>query len=356
MAMVQFQAKGQVITPPLSLRPPTKLAREGAEALWSGKQTRVHKGADLDHGLQKHLEPNSATRLKQTDLFKAMLPRIRAGTIMPALRKNQVDFYEGGARLFTFGQGSFKTNGRYLADELPSRDIRPERVGLVDAEKTLHVVRTRGLKHRQKTSGAASELAAVHVLAKSFSAYRDEAALGQLLLIDLEARFAPTDADGTQDMIDMVFLTPAGRVLFVEAKRRWDGRCRSTSVAEVEAQQLPRYRKLTRRPDVAKAYYDLVERMASLLDKPEIVVRSKDNSPCPEVPILIIDPDEKPDSGRGYDVWQKEALRRAQEPLASSEGLHIIDGTTDAVSALKAYADQIDALLQEKMDLQMATS
>ncbi|MBX9845211.1 MAG: hypothetical protein K2Z80_25705 [Xanthobacteraceae bacterium] len=137
------------------------------------------------------------------------------GDVFPAIRKNEVHFYHGGARLCVYKGGHMLSNNRYLdlPDKGKSRDVRiPEDRFTRPAYKAI----------KQKCMAwrpAGRELVVVSGLFPEFSIARSNPSAGRALLLDIECRFpgspeaAGAEPETDQDMIDCLFLTPEGALV-----------------------------------------------------------------------------------------------------------------------------------------------
>nr|WP_314444397.1 hypothetical protein [uncultured Sphingomonas sp.] len=300
--------------------------------------------------MQKYFEEHRAVKLAGTPLWKALLPLIEAGEVFPAIRKNQVDFYENGARLFSFTLG-FKTNGAYVSADKPRRDISVNDLAKSqeDAEKLLATVRFRAAKHREpREDRAASELRAVHELIRQFSPFSGKADKSEPLLIDLEASFSGL-VDTKRDMVDLAFLTPDRRLLFIEAKRQSDSRCRSATAPEVETIQVKRYRECVSRPTLAETYAGVLAAFDKLFGSE---LAGGPLHVWDDVPILIINPDGYTEKKNSRERWQRAALERASLSLNERRALNphsdVIDGTRDPAAAIIRYAEEIATFDQQR--------
>nr|WP_321514453.1 hypothetical protein [uncultured Pseudodesulfovibrio sp.] len=190
-----------------------------------------------------------------------------------------------------------------------------------------------------------------------------------LLLVDIEARFASLDKNGTEraaDKIDLVFLLPKERrLLFVEGKRRKDNRIRCTkdSKGPKVVCQVGRYRQQLeeRKDQILTAYGDVADTMGEIFgisfDKPIDIV--------PEVPILIVgDSDDssvmniavrtndvwlEPCLDKGNGVWIKQSACPVGESEAA-ENVYLIDGR-DAFLNYQNGMDDLAWLLTEAVKM-----
>ena len=65
---------------------------------------------------ERNVDPGIIESLKMEPLFKKKLkPDILKGDIFMAIRKNKIGFYYRGGRLFSFGEGGFRTHVKYAA-------------------------------------------------------------------------------------------------------------------------------------------------------------------------------------------------------------------------------------------------
>src|SRR5208282_6268144 len=66
---------------------------------------------------KRSLNDDTLNKLKNDEpLFKkCLLPDIRSGEVFPAIRKDYIDFYYAGRRLFGYDKDGFKTHIKYAS-------------------------------------------------------------------------------------------------------------------------------------------------------------------------------------------------------------------------------------------------
>lgn len=296
----------------------------------SGAQVNIKMGVDVEAPLQRRFDDNLLAYINKNPLFEAMRHWIDKGNILPALRKQEVHFYEAGARLLCFTGKNLFTHTQYI-DGKGDKD-RPLKDGELNSA-TLEKIRCTSRKHRKPDR----ELVAVHLLFQEFAITRSQHCAGELALIDVEARFALGEKL-PGGMIDLVFLLPDCRLLFIEAKCLRNPDVLSTTVARVVS-QVRNYECHIKRDGVLEALN------RSLCVQSGLVGRALGQAKCivPWVPVLILDPDHRGRSPNSTDTWQKEALRTAPNWSPASGKVAVIDGTCDPARAIRAFVKRLPA-------------
>lgn len=279
---------------------------------------------DRQPSLQRSFDAKRLTYIIEHPLFKAMQNGIDEGNIMLALRKEEVHFYEAGARLLRFTGRKVFTHTRYIDGEGDGeRALRDDEW----TRETLEQIRRTTNGYRMPDS----ELAAVHQLFREFAITRSRHRAGETALIDVEARFAP-DEDLPSGMIDMVFLLPDRRLLFIEAKCIGNTAVKSQTEAKVVS-QVKRYKRYIERIGVRDAMNRSMFVQSSLIGRD----LGEANSIAPLVPVLILDPTGRGLSPRSTDTWLKLTLAAAQNPLIDPDKVAVIDGMSDPAAAIRAF-------------------
>jgi hypothetical protein len=278
--------------------------------------------------MQRSCTPELLEHVQRSPIFKAMDHGIDAGEILPTLRKDEVHFYEAGARLFQFTQKSIYTHRQYV-DCKGDRERR-----LCDREltsETVELIRKRCREYCRK----GSELRAVHSLFREFAITHSAHLTGEVGLIDVEARFA-SNGDLKGRMIDLVFLLPDRRLLFIEAKCIGNPEARSTKTASVETQVEDCERHIAR-----DGVLDALTRSLQVQSK---LVGRELGEPIdyvPLVPVVILDPTCQQPSNHSRDAWLRRKLEDAKSQNWSFKRgtVDVIDGTRDPAKAIREYVD-----------------
>jgi hypothetical protein len=177
------------------------------------------------------------------------------------------------------------------------------------------------------------ELVAVHQLFREFAITRGQNRAGELALIDVEARFAPAPAEGLRGgMIDLVFLLPDCRLLFIEAKCIGNRDLLSTKVAPVVA-QVRNYECHIVRGGVL----DAMNRSLCLQSRLIGHDLGQAKSIAVRVPVLILDPDHRGLSLHPRDRWLKKALAIPPNWSFDPDEVAVIDGMSNPSVAIRAY-------------------
>jgi hypothetical protein len=137
-------------------------------------------------GLQKSF--SDLDGLKEQPLFPLLRSDVLEGTIFPAIRKNEMNFYHAGGRLCTYKARGFFTNCSYLGDKRgKSRDIKISLEQGPDAAAGTYMRIKQNCKlHWEKKAGESRLIA---TLFHRFSAARDKVAIDTPILLDVEIRF-----------------------------------------------------------------------------------------------------------------------------------------------------------------------
>jgi len=269
-------------------------------------------------------------------LFGWLKEDIKAGKILPCLRKGEIHFYEGGARLLKFSRGKVYTHARYACAGLDSVCGNADVVlpdGL-EADK-FELIREAARTHRDKQRN--SELGEVHKLFQPFAVTRKEHKCEELALIDVEIRFGKDEADPTlsANMIDLAFLLPNRELLFVEAKCIGNPDISSTTTASVE-RQVGFYERHILRSDVLEAINRSLDAQSRLIGRP---LGNADGF-FPRVPVLILNPSRDPNPISKNNHWLRRAIAESPSWTQSTAGVGIIDWTLDPIDAIRQFANK----------------
>ena len=263
--------------------------------------------------------------------FDRMRGGIATGDILPCLRKDEIDFYEGGARLFRFGVNKVITHRQYIDGHgNGDRALGPDE----QTQEVFDRIRNKARTHR--VGNVTSELAAVHALFPTFAATRNEHRPGQLALIDVEARFGGDEATELPDgMIDLVFVMPDHRVLFVEAKCMGNPAVASIARAAVD-EQVKNYERHIGHPGVPEAIKRSIEAHSILVGRASELATGI----FPRVPILLLDPSTPQLAIGPRNSWLTDRLNAAGAWTVNSERPLVIDGRRDPASAIRAFVER----------------
>ncbi|MET4317914.1 hypothetical protein [Bradyrhizobium sp. RT5a] len=187
------------------------------------------------------------------------------GEVFPAIRENEIHFYYGGARLCVYKDGEMHSNNRYLdiPDNGSSRDVRIP----WDRYGEYRAIKDRCKEYRSPNK----ELSIVGSLFSQFSIAASGLSTERARLLDIECRFPgrtePGNAESkAQDMIDCLFLTPQGTLVFVEVKRADNVEARSSRQRAAVVDRLERYRlqlgSEALRGNIKNAYADAIKALS----------------------------------------------------------------------------------------------
>ena len=282
--------------------------------------------------LQRKCSPELLRFVMKNPLVEAMRDGIDRGEIVPALRMNEVHFYESGARLLRFTAKTVYTHRQYI-DGDGDRE-RPLRENELNAH-TLERMRRKAKGHRSQNR----ELVLVHKLFPALAVTRGEHGPGKLALIDVEARFAP-GKNLAGAMIDLVFLRRDLHLLFIEAKCIENPDVRSKGEAKV-ACQVRDYERHIKRKGVLCALNRSLQMQSKLvghdLGQAVGIVR--------HVPVLVLDPRSHGLPDRSQDKWLRGKLESASARnwIFQPGEANVIDGIRDPVGAIRGFDSKMAA-------------
>jgi len=264
--------------------------------------------------------------------FDFMREGMAAGEILPCLRKNEIHFYEGGARLFSFSPQSVSTHRRYVDKEGSGyRALRESEENLSTFER----IRKTAREHRSENTS--SELAAVHRLFKACAVTASDYKHGQLALVDVEARFGKDDTENLRTkMIDLVFIMPDGRVLFIEAKCLGNQDLASSGMAKVEA-QVKDYEGHISHACVLDAINRSIQAQFQLIGSPVELATGI----FPRVPVLLLDPSVPKRRIGPKNTWLHNRLKEASDWNIKSERPVVIDGRSDQLMKIREFVEKV---------------
>jgi hypothetical protein len=298
-------------------------------------------------GMQKHF--HDVNRLHAHRFFSqtGLIADLGAGQVFPAIRKNEVHFYYGGARLCVYKErdGQMHTNNRYLGiREGKSRDVLIKKEWSTQAK--YNEIKDTCKNHRSPDS----ELRIVSELFPEFSiAALSDLTADRTRLLDIECRFPgvekPADlASKAQEMIDCLFLTSKGTSVFVEVKRTTNKAARSSGQRAGVIDQLKGYRKQLQAEEKRNEIKDVYTRVINTLG--QILKRKDLQSPktvFKSVPLLIVGPAAS--SPHSKEVWQRDLLAA---PLSLDSDIIGIDGRDERVVApLDQFFGAVDGKFAE---------
>ena len=280
--------------------------------------------------IQRECSEDLLRYVRSHKFFDYMIDDIKNGNILPCLRSRKIDFYKDGARLFRFSLQRVYTHMRYIGEE--GKDDR----ALSENEQALEVYK-RILKtastYRPKPL---SELAAVHRLFTELAASRSAHKPGQLAIIDVEARFQKDEAKNLPTtMIDLVFLLPDRRILFMEVKCMGNEDVESSGKAKAEV-QVKNYEQHLRHASVLGAMNRSIQTQLKLVGK----FAELATGVFPRVPILLLDPSEKKQKVGPRNSWLTDRLGAASVWTIDSQPPLVLDGRGDPVVVIREFVDK----------------
>lgn len=253
------------------------------------------------------------------------------GEVFPAIRENEVHFYYGGARLCVYKDGDMHSNNRYLdiPDSGRSRDVRIPS----DRYSEYQAIKEKCKEYRSPDK----ELSIVSSLFSKFSIAVSRLGADRARLLDIECRFTgatgPADAEPkTQDMIDCLFLTPQGTLVFVEVKRADNMEARSSGDSAAVVNQLRRYRSQlgseALRRKIKDVYADAIKALSLCLKQENLPEVFTPKAVFESVPLLIVGPTVS--SPYSKEIWQRDLLAA---PLSLQSDIIGLDGRDERMTA-----------------------
>ena len=241
-------------------------------------------------------EKNIAS-LQKSDLFRNKLSQdIKTGKVFPAIRKERIDFYYKGGKLFSFNNTGLLTQIKYATtpEDNIKNYITEEKFSkscgrfIKDFEKDYDKI-----KNNCALYSKGSESACASYLYSKYSFVKAEA---EVMVLDIEISLETAeDEDGSQDRIDILLYSRKARALkFVEAKLYTNKEIRSKTRPKV-IEQIKRYNNQIQRKgkkicDEYKKYVGVMNKLFALeIEKPIKVL--------PEVGLYIFDFDDDQKNG-----------------------------------------------------------
>lgn len=272
------------------------------------------------------------------------------GEVFPAIRENEVHFYYGGARLCVYKGGDMHSNNRYLnvPDNGSSRDVRIPS----DLYSEYGAIKDKCKQYRSPDK----ELSIVSLLFSQFSIAASGLSPDRARLLDIECRFpgAPEPADAkskTQDMIDCLFLTPRGTLVFVEVKRADNVEARSSGQSAAVVNQLRRYRlqlgSEALRRTIKDAYAEAIKALSLCLEQEDLPKVFTPKTVFERVPLLIVGPTVS--SPYSKETWQRDLMAAPRSLESDIIGL---DGRDEGmIGALDEFFRFLDGKVTETTSL-----
>lgn len=230
-------------------------------------------------------------------VFECIRDDIRDGTVFPALRENEIHLYHEGGRILRIRPKSAYTHARYL-DKCGQKEIS---LGIMGVDK-YQEIKNHCKDHNTAQKTEHKETWIVSRLFGRFSAWSKHRAPSQPRLIDIEVRLRT--GHRVSEMIDLLLIDDDGQLTFVEVKRQYDPRIRTTTGDPEVVEQVEGYESALRqgKSDVLEACGQPARVLARAFEM---------ENPVPEptrmferVPILVCRRDTK----HGRDTWLKEHL------------------------------------------------
>jgi len=169
--------------------------------------------------MERNIESNIAKALEREELFqKKLRGDVLAGDVFMAVRKNRLDFYYKGGKVFTY-DGEFRTHIKYASvyrldeekDYVSQKDLnRPKTCDFVEDYERIK-------ENCALHSGIEGE-----GVARVYSRYSYAKSISGARVLDIEVSFKSIDEGRKQDRIDLLLLNN-GILQFYEAKHFSNG-------------------------------------------------------------------------------------------------------------------------------------
>jgi hypothetical protein len=278
--------------------------------------------------LQKYFSGMDGLRAHGFFTETGIVADIKAGVVFAAIRKEEVHFYYGGARLCVYKtgrtpttKGKMLTNNRYLGieDGGKSRDVEIK-------DGWFSTTKYRELKSNcSERRPGESELELVSQLFPVFSFCASALPAERARLLDIEIRFPGASPTKAQDMIDCLFITPRGVLVFVEVKRSSNAEARSTGEEPAVVEQLRRYKDQLTSDEamiehIKQVYGNVNSTLRTMLgtgSQPKAIT-----DVFRSVPLLIVGEKSMP-SKASKETWQRDLLAA---PYGLDSEIIAIDG------------------------------
>lgn len=238
---------------------------------------------------------------------------ISAGIVFPAVRENEIHLYHMGGRALRIKPRSVYTHSKYANGQ------KNGEVSLEDL-RDYEGIKGRCEAHNSKpleSTGGRQEGWIVSQLFRNYSYWSEHAKHHQPKLIDIEVRFR--GGKSGSEKIDLLFLDTDRRLRFVEVKRQYDPRVRSSGDNPEVVEQICGYE------NVLKSGRDRILRVYRCV--PEILEEALVLERFPEptelwsrVPVLVC----RKDARYGQDTWLREQLESCSNNVFGSH--LIVDG------------------------------
>ena len=304
--------------------------------------------------LQKYFEDVAGLQRHEFFATTGLQNELSTGEVFPAIRKDEVHFYHRGARLCVYKakDKNMYSNNRYLGlpDNGRSRDVPIPAVWYTPAKFNELKKTCKGWRHAER------ELSIVSQLFPEFSISASHQPADRARLLDIECCFlgatgaAAADSKAL-DMIDCLFLTPQGSLVFVEVKKTSNSEARGNGQSEpAVAGQLRRYRRQLEsdklRKEIKDVYAGVIGTLSQILRRP-LPTPKKVFTPrtvFKTVPLLIVGTTQTR-SPQSHETWQRDLLAAPLSIESDTVGIDGRDGRM--IAKLDAFFRLLDSNLAE---------
>lgn len=249
--------------------------------------------------------------LKSTELYeKCLLPDIKSGKVFPAFRKNMIDFYYKGGRLFEYKGNKFKTDVNHASVLFWDRGKKDIEEPLL-MSNNVRLIRNFSEGYQRIKDNCEHYAAGLEAKGSakicSLSSYISNQ---DIVILDAEVAFPKSESSGRLD-VDLLFFNKKERALrFFEAKQyNKDLPTQGTALLT----QIRKYKNqiIARRDEILQAYKKYTQSARELFELSEYILPTPE-SIVEDVALLIF----------GFDGEQKRSLDEKLLKSGSLKGVY----------------------------------
>lgn len=233
--------------------------------------------------------------LKEPLWTNLLLKDCRSGDVFLAIRKNRIDLYHKGGKLFSYDKDGFKTHVKYASVIQSKSDYLTE----AELEKCTPIFSF--IENYARIKENCSKFSGVEALGLA-TLYKKRSYLtdSNVVVLDIELSLKSEDEDRTQDRIDLVLYNRQERTLrFVEAKHFSNSAIWAKEVPKVVF-QIEGYKKqvLARKNELIEGYKDYMALLKRIFEASKLSDMPEPKNIDDRVPLLIFGFDKDQKTGR----------------------------------------------------------
>jgi len=263
--------------------------------------------------MDRKLNAKLIDKFLNEDLWKNHLRNdCMKGEVFLAIRKNRIDLYHKGGKLFSYNSRGFKTHIKYAAA------IHSEKDYLTEDELEDCTLETKFTEKYSRIKENCSNYSGVEASGLA-TFYQKNSYLtdNNVVVLDIEVSLKSDDEDRTQDRIDLVLYNRKERTLrFVEAKHFSNSAIWAKGEPKVIG-QIKRYeQQITQKEnDIISGYKDHITALKSIFESSGSILLDEHVEIEKKVPLLIF----------GFDRDQKTGrLKELVTENVQYEGINVI--------------------------------